>query len=465
MTTPIYINEKALYDRFIEHPSVCTDSRKLKEGDLFFALTGPSFDGNDFALRALEQGASYAVVSRPELTVADSRCLLVKDTLKALQDLAQLYRSTLDIPVVAITGTNGKTTTKELTHAVLSRKYRVSATEGNLNNHIGVPLTILKIRPEHEVAIVEMGASGIGEIALLCRIAQPTMGLITNVGKAHLQGFISQEGVLQAKSELFDYIERSNGDYLLNGDDPLLFQRWFRSGALIYGVKLIEGYTHFVRGGDLEENPLLSLQVMAAGVQERISTNLIGKYNASNVLAAVSVGLHLGVSLEEMAKAIKEYVPSNNRSQLMKMNRGIDLILDCYNANPSSMMAALQNIEGSKNPHKVVVLGDMLELGEESLWEHTQVIDWLVQHPDIVPLLVGREFGEALQSKSLTGDERIRIHYFEQSQSLHEFLKDVRIPSEAIILIKGSRGMALEKCEPLIEASILRDGQADKVLE
>lgn len=459
MSNPIYINQETLYKSFLEHPSVCTDSRKLKRGDLFVALKGPSFDGNDFALKSLELGAAYAVVSRPDLAEADPRCLLVKDTLEALQDLARSHRASLNIPVICITGTNGKTTTKELTCAVLSRKYRVLATEGNLNNHIGVPLTILKITSEHEVAIIEMGASAEGEIRLLSDIAQPTIGVITNIGKAHLQGFGSQKGILRAKSELFEYLEHSNGVYLLNGDDPLLRERWYHSDALTYGVGLIEGHNHFVRGMHLEEDPYLSLEVIAKGEHQKIGTNLIGKYNASNVLAAVAVGIKLGITMGDIAVAMKDYVPSNNRSQLVKMNRGIDIILDCYNANPSSMMAALQNIEGTKKIHKMVVLGDMLELGEESEKEHAQVINWLRQHPDIVPILVGHEFGKALNYDPAVEGERNTTLYFDQSDSLQEFLKNLEIPDESIILIKGSRGMALERCEPLIEASACRSGK------
>lgn len=453
MSTPKFIGIDELYRLYRSHPSVCTDSRKLEPGDLFFALKGPHFDGNDYALKALAAGAAYAVVSRPELAGQDARCLLTKDSEETLRELAKVHRRTLDIPLIAITGTNGKTTTKELVREVLSRKYRVVATEGNLNNHIGVPLTLLRIAPEHEVAVIEMGASGLGEIELLASIASPTIGVITNVGKAHLEGFGSQEGVLDAKSELFEYIESTHGTILLNTDDPLLCKRWYGRSTDTYGLLPIEGHRHIVTGRVASEGAFLELFV-TTDTECLIRTHLIGRYNSANVLATVAVGRTLGVDMDAIVDAIEGYAPSNNRSQLVLMARDIDAILDCYNANPSSMLAALENIAMTSGRHKWVVLGDMLELGDESLTEHRRIVEWLMRHPDIQPIMVGREFGKALGAVKSDGEALSeQFLYFESSEALLAFMENVSIPEGTIILVKGSRGMALERCKPLLEAA------------
>ena len=447
MSSSLFVSPQELYRYFLEHPSVCTDSRKLKEGDIFVALKGENFDGNDYALKSLELGASYAVVSRPELASTNSQCLLVEDTLKALQGLALEHRKHLNIPVVAITGTNGKTTTKELTNAVLSQKYRVLATEGNLNNHIGVPLTILKITQEHEVAIIEMGASAAGEIELLASIARPTLGLITNIGKAHLKGFGSQEGILNAKGELFEFLESSGGAYLLNGDDPLLMKRWQQEGVKVYALG-DDSSERYVAGEILSDHPYLSLSIQASAEEREVHTHLVGKYNYSNVLAAAAVGIYLGVNLEMIKQAIEQYVPSNNRSQLVALGRGIDLILDCYNANPSSMRAALENLQAVEKSNKLVILGDMLELGEASLEEHQSILGWLNNHPNIEAILVGNEFGKALVNHPNSSNQ---ISYFSEINEAQECLESYDLLDDTVILVKGSRGIALEKCAPFIE--------------
>lgn len=450
MNTSRFISPLKLYECFLEHPSVCTDSRKLREGDIFVALKGENFDGNDYALKALEMGASYAVVSRAELADRESRCLWVEDTLVALQQLALEHRKHLQIPVVAITGTNGKTTTKELTNAVLSRKYKVLATEGNLNNHIGVPLTLLKITPEHEVAIIEMGASSQGEIELLASIARPTLGLITNIGKAHLEGFGSQEGILKAKGELFEFLESTNGEYLLNGDDPLLTDRWGKEDVRVYGM-VGNAQNLYVAGQILSDHPYLSLSIHTSAEECEVYTHLVGRYNYSNVLAAAAIGQRLGVELDEVKCAVEEYVPSNNRSQLMALGRDIDLILDCYNANPSSMHAALENLLTIEKPHKLVILGDMLELGTASLQEHSTIVEWLNEHPEVEAILVGQEFGKAILAHTSTSNA---ISFFGDSGEAQEYLESFDYQEESVVLVKGSRGIALEKCVPFIEKAI-----------
>ncbi|MDO5035656.1 MAG: UDP-N-acetylmuramoyl-tripeptide--D-alanyl-D-alanine ligase [Porphyromonas sp.] len=432
---------RTLYALYLEHPEVSTDSRKIRDGVIFFALSGPSFDGNDFALQALSEGAAYAVVSRAELAAQDKRCLFVPDTLAALQELARYHRSQMALPVVAITGTNGKTTTKELTHAVLSRKYRVLSTQGNLNNHIGVPLTLLRLRPEHEVAIIEMGASGPGEIALLSQLAQPTIGLITNIGLAHLQGFGSQAGILDAKSELPTYLLEHGGRYLLNAKDPLLSARWSDKTPYRYGNG--EGD---VTATLIQAEPTLRLALQGKGERLEVQTQLVGGYNLMNALAAASVGALLGVSLTETKEALESYHPSNNRSQLLSLANGSTLIVDAYNANPSSMQVALEGLSHWNSPHKIAILGEMRELGEASHKEHAQIIRWLEEHPTITPILVGQDF------KSAT-EQAPAYPAFDNVQELSEYLKSHPIPSGSTILLKGSRGVALEQVIPIIQQS------------
>ena len=422
-----------LYPYYLAHPHVCTDSRQVEKGDLFFALSGPRFDGNAFALSALDAGASYAVVSSKEIAGSDDRCLYVPDTLLALQALARHHRMQLDLPVMAITGTNGKTTTKELTKAVLSRKYRLLATEGNLNNHIGVPLTLLRLTKEHEMALVEMGASAPGEIAFLCDIARPTAGLITNVGKAHLEGFGSIEGVLKTKSELPDFLSSNDGDFFLNADDPRLFDKWSFFARMCYGIQ--KEKEPDVTCEILSDHPYLRLEIIGKEGHQTVNTHLTGRYNYQNVLAASSVGLHFGVRLTDIRSAIESYYPSNSRSQVITFERGITVVMDAYNANPSSMMAALTNLDSLEADTKIAILGDMLELGEASESEHRVITEWLEKHPDIRPYLCGEAFQQA------AGD---RFQVFPDSGELASAVAGIDLPDGACILIKGSRGIALE---------------------
>ncbi len=450
-----------IYDKFRECGSVTTDSRTLKGGEMFFALKGENFDGNAYALKALEAGAAYAVVNASsEVGTAaaegrlpsdvSERLVIVEDTLKTLQELARWHRSMTfvdgkPLTVIALTGTNGKTTTKELIREVLSVKYKVTATEGNLNNSIGVPLTLLKIDSQTRIAVVEMGASHPGDIKELVDIALPNYGLITNVGKAHLLGFGSFEGVMATKGELYDYLRRTSDMVFLNVDNPYLCrmatERNLQSDPerpysliLPYGVEY-QGCSVLPADAD---NPYLRISHPDYGV---ISTNLVGSYNADNVMAAIAVGGRFGVSLEDAAKAIEAYVPSNNRSQMTKTGRNV-LIVDAYNANPSSMDVALKNLSSVVAERKAVMLGDMLELGADSQSLHREVVEKLLAMDLSLICLVGKEFAAA--SAGIDG-----ILCFETSDALAQWLKENPLDG-ATVLIKGSRGTKMEKVIPML---------------
>ena len=441
-----------IYKKFKECGTVTTDSRTLKGGEMFFALKGENFDGNEYALKALEAGAAYAVVNTDSEAAKsdDPRLVKVEDTLKTLQELARWHRSMTfvdgkPLTVVALTGTNGKTTTKELIRAVLSVKYNVTATEGNLNNSIGVPLTLLKINSDTQIAVVEMGASHPGDIKELVDIALPNYGLITNVGKAHLLGFGSFEGVMATKGELYDYLRRTSDKVFLNADNPYLCrmasERNLQSDperpyslVIPYGLDF-QGYK--VLPSDAE-NPYL--RVCTDGGRT-ISTNLVGSYNADNVMAALAVGTNFGVSLEDAICAIEAYVPSNNRSQMTKTGRNI-LIVDAYNANPSSMEVALNNLSSVVADAKVAMLGDMLELGEDSEKLHKEVVDRLVSMDLSLVCLVGKEF-----AKVCPQSEKMRS--FETSDALAQWLAENPVDG-ATVLIKGSRGTRMEKVIPAL---------------
>ena len=427
-----------------------TDSRSIKGGELFFALKGENFDGNEYALKALEAGAAYAVVNKDSAVAAtaDERLIPVDDTLKALQDLARWHRSMTfvdgkPLTVIALTGTNGKTTTKELIREVLSVKYKVTATEGNLNNSIGVPLTLLKINSETQLAVVEMGASHPGDIKELVDIALPNFGLITNVGKAHLLGFGSFEGVKKTKGELYDYLRRTSDKVFLNVDNPHLCsmatERHLQSDperpyslVLPYGLE----YSGAKVLPSSPAQPYLRIGLQDGGV---IETNLVGSYNADNVMAAIAVGQQFGVSFEDACAAIAEYTPSNNRSQMTATERNT-LIVDAYNANPTSMDAALTNFSNVEAPCKIALLGDMLELGEESYDEHVAVIRKSLECGIGTLCFVGAEFGKALEAFP----EVETIKWFIDSQTLADWLAEQNITG-ATVLIKGSRGTRMEK--------------------
>lgn len=438
-----------IYNKYKECGAVTTDTRTLKGGEMFFALKGENFDGNEYAMKALEAGAAYAVVNADSVagTIDDPRLVKVEDTLKTLQELARWHRSMTfvdgkPLTVVALTGTNGKTTTKELIRAVLSVKYNVTATEGNLNNSIGVPLTLLKVDSDTQIAVVEMGASHPGDIKELVDIALPNYGLITNVGKAHLLGFGSFEGVMATKGELYDYLRRTSDKVFLNVDNPYLCrmasERNLQSDperpyslVIPYGV---DYHGCAVLPSDAE-HPYLRIS-HPSGV---ISTNLVGAYNADNVMAAIAVGTQFGVAFEDAVKAIEAYVPSNSRSQMVRTERNV-LIVDAYNANPSSMEVALNNLSLVAADRKAAFLGDMLELGDDSQILHKEVVSRLLSMNLSLVCLVGKEFAAVCE-----GIEAVKC--FASSDDLAVWLKENPV-SGATVLVKGSRGTRMEKVIP-----------------
>ena len=419
---------KALYEIFCASAGVCTDTRTLKKNQLFFALRGENFNGDVFALKALETGACRAVVSE-ELEAEDPRLIRVPDTLDALKALAAYHRRQLNIPVIGLTGTNGKTTTKELIRAVLGAAYRVSATEGNLNNEIGVPLTVLKIKPRTQIAIVEMGASHPDDLKPLLEVAQPTLGLITNVGKAHLLGFGSFEGVKHAKGLLYDYLKEHDGIVFANVGDPVLCEMLENRGLEAEGYSL-EGVQVLPSSA---EHPYLRMDFGDGAVLE---TQLVGAYNANNVLAALCLGDFFDVPRADAWSAIASYAPSNKRSQLLKTERNT-LIVDAYNANPTSMGVALDNLALAEG-RQVALLGDMRELGADAAAEHKRIVERLLScHSEsFSAMLVGEEFTRAAAG---TG-----IPCFATSEELADYLKEHPLTGR-VILIKGSRGIQMEK--------------------
>ncbi|MCU7548427.1 UDP-N-acetylmuramoyl-tripeptide--D-alanyl-D-alanine ligase [Chitinophagaceae bacterium LB-8] len=421
------MNVEQLYSIYLQHPSVQTDTRKLGQGDLFFALKGPSFNGNQFAAKAIESGAAYAIIDDVAFEVP-GRTILVQDVLQTLQQLAKYHRQQLSIPFLAITGSNGKTTTKELIHATLSSTYKTYTTEGNLNNHIGVPLTILKIRMDAEMAIIEMGANHLGEIASYCDIALPTHGLITNCGKAHLEGFGGEEGVRKGKGELYDFLRDHQGTAFVMWDYTYLREMSKGIPRIIqYGTE--EGD---VIGNLLDSDPFLSVQ-FNKGFSGSIQTQLVGSYNLPNVLAAVAVGRFFNVAEESIRQAIEGYVPSNSRSQLM-LKGSNKIILDAYNANPSSMKAAIDNFSKTDGDNKVLVLGAMAELGAESIQEHQTLIEEIGKQAWKEVILVGGDFLK-LQHP---------YRSFQSSIEAGQWFKEQNV-QDSYLLIKGSRSAQMEK--------------------
>ncbi|MDR1356435.1 MAG: UDP-N-acetylmuramoyl-tripeptide--D-alanyl-D-alanine ligase [Tannerellaceae bacterium] len=418
----------ALYQLFLHYPRIVTDSRNCRSGSLFFALRGKNFDGNQFVDKALEAGADYAVVDNPDCCRGE-RTVLVDDTLKTLQRLAQKHRNMLGIPVIAITGTNGKTTTKELLAAVLVTKFNLLYTEGNLNNHIGVPLTLLRLTREHEMAVIEMGASHPGDITELVEIVRPDYGIITNVGRAHLEGFGSFDNVVKTKGELYDYIRRSMGVIFIKKEDEEL-------QAIAKGIKQVTYGTSdeaFASGHVVDSSPLLSFDWKQQGKMHVVKTQLIGAYNIDNVLAAVAVGRYFKIPSERINRAIASYEPSNNRSQLKKTPFN-NLIIDAYNANPDSMKAALGNFAAMQVTRKAVILGDMKELGCDSLSLHREILDFVETGRFDKVFLCGEQFTEAAEGKFTS---------YPTTVALTEALCRMQL-KDYYILIKGSRGMTLE---------------------
>lgn len=426
-----------LYNLFLQHPVVTTDTRNCPEGSLFFALRGTTFNGNDFALKALESGCAYAVVDDASLP-ADSRLIPVEDTLATLQELASYHRSRLATPIVQITGTNGKTTTKELTSAVLAEKFNVLFTQGNFNNHIGVPKTLLRLTPKHDIAVVETGANHPGEIAQLTKITDPDCGLITNVGMAHIEGFGSFEGVIRTKTELYDYLRRKPGAFIfLNGDNEHLVPHAEGLTRELYGET---GHGYQVEGEVVECNPALKFRFRLSGDEwHTVQTHLIGAYNLTNALAAITVGVHFGITPEQAARAIEGYIPSNNRSEYMRTAHN-ELIVDAYNANPTSMKAAIDNFALINHPHKMLILGEMRELGTESSAAHRKVAAHAASlHAEAV-WLVGEEFRQFAEG----------MRWFPDVEAVKTAIADGFAPVDRLILIKGSNGTRLFELPALL---------------
>jgi len=421
------VSLEVLYEHYKTSTGICTDTRKILSGSLFFALKGPAFNANEFAEEAIKGGASYAVVDDASLP-DNPAFILVEDVLASLQDLAKFHRSKLKIPIIGITGSNGKTTTKELISRVLSRKYTTYATQGNLNNHIGVPLSVLKITEETEIAIIEMGANHIGEIAGLCEIAKPTHGLITNIGKAHIEGFGSFDGVIRAKSELYQYLINHNGQVFINSKDLILVNMAKRfSEPLFYPEK-----GNYFEAEFIKSDPFVEFKNENG---QRLKTHLIGSYNYINICAALCIGKYFKVDAKLAGQAVAEYVPENNRSQII--NKGSNtIILDAYNANPDSMTVALANFDDMHNPNKVIILGDMNELGSISQQEHQNLVKKTIDKYKKV-FLCGPQMQEAAEYNQ-------KAWWFPDSVKLAEHLKQNPIMN-SLILIKASRGIELEK--------------------
>lgn len=416
-----------LYQAYLKSTSVSTDTRTIQQGNIWFALKGPNFNANKFADLAIDKGASYVVIDDKDF-VKDDRYLLVPDVLTALQQLANYHRNKLAIPFLAITGSNGKTTTKELIRDVLSKKYKVLATTGNLNNHIGVPLTLLEIDDTIEFAVIEMGANAQNEIKALCEIAQPNYGVITNIGKAHLEGFGGLEGVFKGKTEMYDFLANSNGQAFVNTNFPRLVEK-------LESMKI--PFRRYPNDSDdlklklLGEKPELEIEV-----QGRVFTTMItGGYNAANIAAALCIGEFFGVALDDAIEAVSSYDPDNNRSQLIQIGSN-RIVLDAYNANPSSMQVALSSFESREAKKRVIILGDMRELGEASESEHEQLGKLTSNIEDAEIHFCGKEI--ALAQK---GNQDAR--YWDKKEKLAAYLEEKSF-EETLFLIKGSRGMALE---------------------
>ena len=417
-----------IHHLFLESSGTSTDTRNIKQNSLFFALKGANFNGNTFAHQALKSGASYAVIDEV-VHPTDERFILVENVLETLQALARFHRNHLGLPIIALTGSNGKTTTKELIHAVLKPHFKTVATIGNLNNHIGVPLTLLSMTADTEIGIVEMGANHAKEIAMLCEIAQPNMGYITNFGKAHLEGFGSEEGVVKAKSELYDCLKANSALIILNSDDA---KQVAQVGAYDNVYTFSETLESAVNVKLSRTQPFLNVELKNTAIK----TNLVGAYNLCNVAAALTIGTYFKLSPLQLKNGIEAYVPANNRSQIIQQNSN-EILLDAYNANPSSMDVALENFKGIQNQNKLAILGDMFELGTTSAREHLAVVNQAILTKDCSFYFVGTHF---FQQKS----EHPKLLFFETFNDLQMCLEKTTI-SNTSILIKGSRGMALER--------------------
>ena len=417
-----------IHDLFLKCSKVSIDTRKIETNSFFVAIKGERFDANTFAKEALEKGASFVVIDNANYYI-DERTILVNDSLETLQELAKFHRQFLNIPIIALTGSNGKTTTKELINVVLSKKFDTKATVGNLNNHIGVPLTLLSFTKETQIGIVEMGANHQKEIEFLCEIAQPDYGYITNFGKAHLEGFGGVEGVIKGKSEMYTYLKSNNKLVFVNLDDEIQNQKSVAFKRITFSQK-DKSATVFIE--NVMANPFVKIKTL--GVE--INSHLIGLYNANNINAAITIGHHFEVPVSDIKTAIESYVPENNRSQLLTKGTN-EIILDAYNANPSSMLVALENFIQLDKTNKCIIIGDMYELGEESLAEHKAIVNFLNSNSDFDCHFVGKDFfANSIQKEN--------FHFYPTFEDFTKYLTSVR-PEHKTLLIKGSRGMALER--------------------
>lgn len=425
-----------IYKLFLKEGSVCTDSRNVLPGSIFFALKGENFNGNEYASDALSRGCSYAVIDERQY-LKDHRSILVEDSLSTLQYLAEYHRRQYPVDLIAITGSNGKTTTRELISAVLKTSKKILSTRENLNNHIGLPLSLLKLNKEIDIAVIEMGANHIGEIHQLCEISKPTHGLITNIGYAHIEGFGSEEGVIQAKSELYKWLVENKGVIFRNSDDHILNKISLPAAQIVPYAISQSGIGDFkVVGAD----PFLQIMWEYKGEKFKMNTQLFGSYNLINIVAAVSIGIYFGVSREKVIEAIESYSPENNRSQIMPTEQNI-LVLDSYNANPSSMAVAIDSFLDLSGKSKVLILGDMFELGANSLAEHIKLVHFLEELKEIKVILVGKDFMEAAAHTS--------FQRFSTTNECFDFLKRKPL-KDSLIFLKGSRMMSLESMVPVL---------------
>jgi len=417
-----------IHNLFLKCNLVSIDTRKIEPNSLFVAIKGENFDANTFAKEALEKGASYVIVDNENYFI-DQRTVLVENSLNALQELAKFHRQYLKLPIIALTGSNGKTTTKELINVVLSKKYTTKATVGNLNNHIGVPLTLLSFNSETEIGIVEMGANHKKEIEFLCELAKPDYGYITNFGKAHLEGFGGVEGVIEAKSEMYNYLSENDKLAFINLEDKIQVEKSKTLKSYSFGINKENANVNI---SSIAANPFVEIHFSNLLIQ----THLIGLYNANNINAALTIGKYFGVEDIAIKEALESYIPENNRSQLITKGTN-QIILDAYNANPSSMAVAIENFVQLDNLNKIMILGDMFELGKESQQEHKVIVNLVLNEKDVVCYFIGKEFYNHRIDKN-------KFHFYETFDAFSDYLKNTKIENSSI-LIKGSRGMALER--------------------
>ncbi|HMK06414.1 MAG TPA: UDP-N-acetylmuramoyl-tripeptide--D-alanyl-D-alanine ligase [Flavobacterium sp.] len=422
-----------IHQRFLQCRSISIDTRKIEPNSLFVAIKGERFDANTFAKEALEKGASHVIIDNPAYLI-DERTILVNDSLTALQELAKFHRQYLKLLIIALTGSNGKTTTKELIQVVLSKKFNTMATFGNLNNHIGVPLTLLSFNEKTEIGIVEMGANHQKEIEFLCDIVQPDYGYITNFGKAHLEGFGGVEGVIKGKSEMYEYLSQNSKAVFVNLEDSIQVEKTKLMKTITFGIEKENANVNITQ---IKANPFVEIQFGGSNIK----SHLIGLYNANNINAAITIGKHFGVTDYEIKSAIESYIPENNRSQLVYKNAN-EIILDAYNANPSSMKVAIENFVQLDKENKIAILGDMFELGEESLEEHKEIVASLLEEHAITVYFIGKDF----YSNKVENDH---LHFCETFDEFVKVLKQEPLQHK-MILIKGSRGMALERTLELL---------------